>query len=157
MDRNSLTYAGFPHTYAPPKMTENHGVPGSNPGPATSKSPANGGKIYSFDGAVGALFLRRVNSRLKKGPFKRGSGGELHAFCGADVGGDGHPVMGVSWTGEARVARWQPSLEPTSTTVRHAACLGSSTRRPEASPTGQSSTRRPSALASRSAGSPART
>ena len=22
-------------------MTENHGVPGSNPGPATSKSPAN--------------------------------------------------------------------------------------------------------------------
>ena len=24
--------------------TENHGVPGSNPGPATSKSPANRGK-----------------------------------------------------------------------------------------------------------------
>src|SRR5215204_2533397 len=26
-------------------MTENHGVPGSNPGPATSKSPANSGKM----------------------------------------------------------------------------------------------------------------
>jgi hypothetical protein len=28
-------YADLPHTYGPPKMTENHGVPGSNPGPAT--------------------------------------------------------------------------------------------------------------------------
>jgi hypothetical protein len=45
LDENPLTYAGFPHTYGPPKMTENHGVPGSNPGPATYKSPANGGKI----------------------------------------------------------------------------------------------------------------
>jgi hypothetical protein len=26
-------------------MTENHGVPGSNPGPATSKSPANAGFV----------------------------------------------------------------------------------------------------------------
>jgi hypothetical protein len=26
-------------------MTENHGVPGSNPGPATYKSPANSRKI----------------------------------------------------------------------------------------------------------------
>jgi len=35
MDVNALTYAANPHTYGPPKMTENHGVPGSNPGPAT--------------------------------------------------------------------------------------------------------------------------
>jgi hypothetical protein len=45
MDRNPLTYAGFPHTYGTPKMTENHGVPGSNPSPATYKRPANSGKI----------------------------------------------------------------------------------------------------------------
>ena len=50
-------------------MTENHGVPGSNPGPATLKSPANSGKIWSFDGAAEGLFLRRVNSRLKKRPL----------------------------------------------------------------------------------------
>ncbi len=35
-DINPLTYEDLPHTYGPPKMTENHGVPGSNPGPATS-------------------------------------------------------------------------------------------------------------------------
>ena len=29
MDENPLTYAGFPHTYGPPYMTENPGVPGS--------------------------------------------------------------------------------------------------------------------------------
>jgi hypothetical protein len=45
MDGNTLTYATNPHTYGPRNMTENHGVPGSNPGPATSKSPANSGKI----------------------------------------------------------------------------------------------------------------
>jgi hypothetical protein len=37
MDENPHTYAGFPHTYGPPKMTENHGVLGPNPGPATQK------------------------------------------------------------------------------------------------------------------------
>ena len=36
--------------------------------------------------------------------FKRGCGGELHAFCGADVDGEGHPVIGVTWTGETRAA-----------------------------------------------------
>jgi len=35
VDTNSLTYAGYPHTYGLLNMTENHGVPGSNPGPAT--------------------------------------------------------------------------------------------------------------------------
>jgi hypothetical protein len=35
MNKNPHRYADFPHTYGPPKMTENHGVPGSNPGPAT--------------------------------------------------------------------------------------------------------------------------
>ena len=35
LDINPLSYARFPHIYGPPKMTENHGVPGSNPGPAT--------------------------------------------------------------------------------------------------------------------------
>jgi hypothetical protein len=48
-------------------MTENHGVPGSNPGPATYKSPANGRKIERFDGAAETPFLRCVNSRIKKG------------------------------------------------------------------------------------------
>jgi hypothetical protein len=28
----------------------------------------------------------------------------LHAFCGVCVGGEGHPVMGVTWTGETRAA-----------------------------------------------------
>jgi hypothetical protein len=36
-------------------MTENHGVPGSNPGPATYKSPANSGKTRSFGSIAGAL------------------------------------------------------------------------------------------------------
>jgi len=45
----------------------------------------------------------------------------------------------------------------TSTKVRRAACLGYLTRRSEASPTGRSSTRRPSALAWRSVGCPAKT
>ena len=55
MDGNPLTYASFPHTYRPPKMTENHGVPGANPGPATSKSPANSGKIRYPKRAAGVL------------------------------------------------------------------------------------------------------
>jgi hypothetical protein len=40
VNRDWLRYANFPHTYNPPNLTENHGVPGSNPGPATSKIPA---------------------------------------------------------------------------------------------------------------------
>jgi hypothetical protein len=35
--------------------TENHGVPGSNPGPATSKSPANSEKMKGSGSAAGAL------------------------------------------------------------------------------------------------------
>ena len=35
LDINPLTYASFPHTYGLLNLTENHGVPGSNPGPAT--------------------------------------------------------------------------------------------------------------------------
>jgi hypothetical protein len=66
VDTNPLTHAGFPHTYGPRHMTENHGVSGSNPGAATSKSPANSRKIERIDGAAEVPFLRRVNSRLKK-------------------------------------------------------------------------------------------
>jgi hypothetical protein len=55
----------------------------------------------------------------------------LDAFCGADVDGEGHPVMGVSWICEARAVRWPPRLGSTSTIACRAACLGSSTRRPE--------------------------
>ena len=36
-------------------VPENHGVPGSNPGPATSKSAANGGKSKSSGSAAGAV------------------------------------------------------------------------------------------------------
>jgi hypothetical protein len=28
----------------------------------------------------------------------------LHAFCGAGVDGEGHPVIGVTWIGETRAA-----------------------------------------------------
>ena len=45
-------------------MTENHGVPGSNPGPATYKSPANSGKRKS----PAALPEPRVNSPFEKTP-----------------------------------------------------------------------------------------
>src|SRR5215210_2936655 len=69
MDGNPLTYASFPHTYRPPKMTENHGVPGSNPGPATSKNPANSGKMKYPGDVPGALYRRRVNSRIKIRPL----------------------------------------------------------------------------------------
>src|SRR5215210_4885498 len=47
-------------------MTENHGVPGSNPGPATQESPANRGKGKSPGSAAGALRQGRVNSRIEK-------------------------------------------------------------------------------------------
>jgi hypothetical protein len=36
--------------------------------------------------------------------FKRAFRGVLHAFCGVGVDGEGHPVMGVTWTGETRAA-----------------------------------------------------
>jgi hypothetical protein len=72
-----------------PYLTENHGVPGSNPGPATLESPRNSGQIWRFDGAAEAPFLRRVNSRLKKGPLQARLWGELHAFCGVGVDGQG--------------------------------------------------------------------
>jgi hypothetical protein len=36
-------------------MTENHGVPGSNPGPATYKSPANSKKMKGSGSAAGAF------------------------------------------------------------------------------------------------------
>jgi hypothetical protein len=42
----------------------------------------------------------------------------LHAFCGAGVDGEDHPVIGVIWTGDTRAAIRLPSLGQTSTTVR---------------------------------------
>jgi hypothetical protein len=50
------------------------------------------------------LFYGLSTAGSRKGLFKRGCGGGLHAFCGADVDGEGHPVMGVSWTSETRAA-----------------------------------------------------
>jgi hypothetical protein len=50
-------------------VTENHGVPGSNPVPTTSKLPANSGKSKRPGGAAGALRQGRVNSRIEKGHF----------------------------------------------------------------------------------------
>ena len=47
-------------------LTENHGVPGSNPGPATTELPANSRKRKSPGGATGALCQQRVNSPLSK-------------------------------------------------------------------------------------------
>jgi hypothetical protein len=38
----------------------------------------------------------------KKGFFWCGCRGVLHAFCGVGVDGEGHPVTGVTWTGETR-------------------------------------------------------
>ena len=40
----------------------------------------------------------------RNGHFKGGYLGVLHALCGAGVDGEGHPVIGVSWTGETRAA-----------------------------------------------------
>jgi len=56
---------GRTRRYIPPR-TENHGVPGSNPGPATLESPANSGKRRSPGGAAETLFQRCVNSRIEK-------------------------------------------------------------------------------------------
>jgi hypothetical protein len=50
------------------------------------------------------LFSGVSTAGSRKGLFKHGYDGEFHAFRGADVDGEGHPVMGVSWTVEARVA-----------------------------------------------------
>jgi hypothetical protein len=41
---------------------------------------------------------------LRPDTSPRGSGGLLHAFCGAGVDGEGHPDIGVRWTGETRAA-----------------------------------------------------
>jgi hypothetical protein len=79
------------------------------------------------------------------------------AVCGVGVDDEDHPIIGVTWTGETRAALWPPSLEPTSTTMHHAACLGSSTRRLGAPPTDRSSTQRPSVGASKLVGSPVKT
>ena len=40
----------------------------------------------------------------RKGLFYGGCRGVLHAFCGAGLDGEGHPVMGVACIGEARAA-----------------------------------------------------
>ena len=50
-------------------LTDNCGVPGSNPGPATHESPANCGKMRSSGGAARALCRGRVNSRFKNRPL----------------------------------------------------------------------------------------
>jgi hypothetical protein len=86
-------------------MTENHGVPGSNPGPATLEIPAKRGKTTSFGGVSGTLSQWHVNSRIEKwsllGRLLRSLACLL---CGADVDSEGHPVIGVTWTDETRVA-----------------------------------------------------
>jgi hypothetical protein len=51
--------------------SENHGVPGSNPGPATHESPANSGKIKYPNSAAGTRSQRRVNSRIEKWSLSR--------------------------------------------------------------------------------------
>ena len=69
MDRNPLTYKDLPHTYGLLNMTENHGVPGSNPSPATYKSLANSEKMKGSGSAAEAPIQRCVNSRIEKGHF----------------------------------------------------------------------------------------
>ena len=76
-----------------PYLTEDHGVPGSNPDPATLKSPAKLKKIRSSRSAAGALCQRRVNSRIKKrsllAPLWRSPACLLWCRCRY---GEGHPV-----------------------------------------------------------------
>jgi hypothetical protein len=55
--------------------------------------------------------------------FWCGSRVVLHAFCGAGVDGEGHPVMGVTWTTEARAARWPPREGETDVRHRAPRCL----------------------------------
>ena len=47
----------------------------------------------------------------------------MHGFCGAGVDGEGHPVMGVTWVGEPRVAR--PAAAESGADIHHGAprCL----------------------------------
>ena len=104
IDINSLTYAGFPHTYGLLHMTENHGVPGSNPGPATNKSPANSGKRRCTGSAAEIPYWRRVNSRIQNRSLLMQLSRRLACLCGEGVNSEGHPVIGVTWTGETRGA-----------------------------------------------------
>jgi hypothetical protein len=85
-------------------MTENHGVPGSNPGPATSKSPANSGKTKSFGGVSGALCQWRVNSRIEKRSLQARLLRSLACLLWSGCRWQGYPNIGVSWTGETRAA-----------------------------------------------------
>src|SRR5918995_2603630 len=47
-------------------MTENHGVPGSNPGPATQESPANGGKTRGVLAVSPEPFVNGVSTAGSK-------------------------------------------------------------------------------------------
>jgi hypothetical protein len=78
-----------------PYLTENHGVPGSNPGPATSKSPANGGKKNEPQQSCRGSMQQRINSRSRERFFERDRGGVSHTVCGVGVDGEGHPDVGV--------------------------------------------------------------
>jgi hypothetical protein len=74
-------------------MPENHGVPGSNPGPATFECPANSEKIKGLGIAAGApLSTARLRERL----LKRVCGSVLHTVCGAVADGKGHPDIEVA-------------------------------------------------------------
>jgi hypothetical protein len=78
-----------------PYLTENHGVPGSNPGPATLEIPANGGKKKEPQQSRRGSLQQRVNSRSRESFFERGRGGVSHAVRGVGVDGEGHPDVGV--------------------------------------------------------------
>src|SRR5215204_7040095 len=67
---------GRTRRYIPPR-TENHGVPGSNPGPATQELPANGEKRKSLGGVAGAL----CNSASTAGQENASSSASAAASC----------------------------------------------------------------------------
>jgi ribonuclease HI len=55
-------------------------------------------------------FVKGVSTAgSRKGLFSCGCGGVLHAFCGAGVDSESHPVIGMTWTGEAGATLLRPS------------------------------------------------
>ena len=91
-------------------MTENHGVPGSNPGPATSKSLANAGFVNRTLIISAAVYHTNTTPGVLKQLVEALEDLFLHAWHDVAVGvvgdfqrgvaehlGDGADVRGDSW------------------------------------------------------------
>src|SRR5215217_7005315 len=77
-------------------MTENHGVPGSNPGPATQKSPAKADKHSRPRYRTEAYYTNWYTNALGQHRSQPIHGSFLHVRQHVGVGIHGHPYPRVA-------------------------------------------------------------